>query len=80
MTRAPRATERPLVRMVAGGDCDYVVGINELGVTIRPKRSRDPQAVVFVPWEGAYRRALMVRAAGSVKRGRVKPRRGRLQP
>lgn len=81
MTRAPEATGKPLVRIVTGPDArdaELVAAITTLGVALRPKRVRQPDAAVFVPWGAIYRRALMQRASGRGSQPRRRIPRGLL--
>jgi hypothetical protein len=65
MTRAN--DKAPTRRVLSGADgVEYVVTLGERTITIKPKRSRKPEAEILVTADGIYHRALLSRVQSAV--------------
>lgn len=74
MTRLPPegSKEKPLVREVGGLLEELVASMTDRTVELRPKRSRDPEAVVRFTWASIYQRGLMAKAEERIRSRRRK--------
>ena len=62
-----KLSEKPLVRQVETLEGTLVLEMTSRLLSIRPVRSRDPEAKVEVPWESIYRRCLMAKAEQRIR-------------